>query len=84
MFRTNVGPMRGGMAPAPIKGTPLLVNGVLYLTLPDHVWALNAYTGEEFGTTVGSITVATYWAIVAWACTVTGCTSLRPMAGSFH
>ena len=47
MFRTNVGPMRGGMAPAPIKGTPLLVNGILYLTLPDHVWALNARTGEE-------------------------------------
>src|ERR1017187_2775784 len=47
MFRTNVGPMRGGMAPAPIKGTPLLVNGILYLTLPDYVWALNAHTGEE-------------------------------------
>jgi len=47
MFRTNVGPMRGGMAPAPIKGAPLQVNGILYLTLPDHVWALNAVTGEE-------------------------------------
>ncbi len=47
MFRTNVGPMRGGMAPSPIKSTPLLVNGILYFTLPDHVWAVNARTGEE-------------------------------------
>ena len=47
MFRTNVGLMRGGMAPAPFKGTPLLVNGILYVTLPDHVWAVDARTGEE-------------------------------------
>jgi alcohol dehydrogenase (cytochrome c) len=47
MFRMNIGPMRGGMAPAAIKSTPLLVNGILYFTLPDHVWAVNARTGEE-------------------------------------
>ena len=32
---------------APIKGTPLMLNGVLYLTAPDHVWALDARTGRE-------------------------------------
>jgi alcohol dehydrogenase (cytochrome c) len=47
MFRTNVGPVRGGMAPAAIKCTPLLVNGILYFTLPDYVWAVNARSGEE-------------------------------------
>jgi acido-empty-quinoprotein group A len=47
MFRTSgVGAMRG-MAPAEIKGTPLFVNGILYLTLPDNVWAINAITGEQ-------------------------------------
>ncbi|MCU1327167.1 MAG: glucose dehydrogenase [Bryobacterales bacterium] len=30
-----------------IKGTPLMVNGVLYLTVPDHVWAVDAATGRE-------------------------------------
>jgi alcohol dehydrogenase (cytochrome c) len=31
----------------PIKGTPLLVNGVIYLTAPDHVWAIDARTSRE-------------------------------------
>jgi alcohol dehydrogenase (cytochrome c) len=30
-----------------IKGTPLEVNGILYLTTPDNVWALNASTGRQ-------------------------------------
>ena len=30
-----------------IKGTPLQVNGILYFTLPDHVWAVDARTGRE-------------------------------------
>ena len=30
-----------------IKSTPLLVNGVLYFTAPDHVWAVDARTGRE-------------------------------------
>ncbi|MBV9611108.1 MAG: PQQ-binding-like beta-propeller repeat protein, partial [Acidobacteriaceae bacterium] len=30
-----------------IKSTPLLVNGVLYFTIPDHVWAIDARTGRE-------------------------------------
>src|SRR3989442_6009444 len=35
----------GGSAPAPIKGTPLMINGVLYFTIPDHVWAIDAHNG---------------------------------------
>ncbi len=30
-----------------IKATPLVVNGVLYFTLPDHAWAVDARTGRE-------------------------------------
>jgi alcohol dehydrogenase (cytochrome c) len=30
-----------------IKGTPLQVNGMLYVTFPDHVWAADARTGRE-------------------------------------
>jgi alcohol dehydrogenase (cytochrome c) len=30
-----------------IKSTPLLVNGVLYFTAPDHVWAIDARGGRE-------------------------------------
>jgi alcohol dehydrogenase (cytochrome c) len=37
----------GGLGGGAIKGTPLMVNGVIYTTLPDHVWALDARTGRE-------------------------------------
>ena len=30
-----------------IKGTPLEINGVLYFTAPDHVWAVDGRTGRE-------------------------------------
>lgn len=30
-----------------IKATPLEVNGILYFTVPDHAWALDARTGRE-------------------------------------
>src|SRR5262249_33294899 len=30
-----------------IKSTPLLVNGILYFTAPDHVWAVDARTGRQ-------------------------------------
>jgi alcohol dehydrogenase (cytochrome c) len=46
MYRTNIGAMRG-IAQAAIKSTPLEVNGILYFTIPDHVWAVDARTGEE-------------------------------------
>lgn len=31
----------------PIKGTPIVVNGTLYLTAPDHIWAIDARTGRQ-------------------------------------
>jgi alcohol dehydrogenase (cytochrome c) len=40
----GIGPQRGVGAPT-IKSTPLMVHGVLYFTIPDHVFALNALTG---------------------------------------
>ena len=30
-----------------IKASPLVVNGVMYFTVPDHVWAIDARTGRE-------------------------------------
>src|SRR6266404_2604826 len=46
MYRANVGAQRGVGTPQ-IKSTPLAVNGILYFTIPDHVWAIDARTGEE-------------------------------------
>jgi len=47
MYRiANIGAQRGVGNPA-IKATPLVVNGILYFTIPDHVWAVDARTGEE-------------------------------------
>src|ERR1700678_319388 len=43
---TDVGAQRGAPVPV-IKCTPLLVDGVLYITIPDHVWALDARTGKS-------------------------------------
>lgn len=43
---TDVGPQRGAPTPV-VKATPLVVNGVMYVTLPDHVYALNAHTGKR-------------------------------------
>ena len=37
----------GGNTNAVIKGTPLVVNGVMYFTIPDHVWAIDARSGRE-------------------------------------
>src|SRR4051812_12850537 len=31
----------------PIKGTPIMVDGVLYVSVPDHVWAIDASTGKQ-------------------------------------
>ncbi|MFL6448624.1 MAG: acido-empty-quinoprotein group A [Bryobacteraceae bacterium] len=47
MFRvSNVGTLRGVGAPE-IKCTPLMVKGILYVTIPDHVYAVDAHTGDE-------------------------------------
>lgn len=42
------GPDDGGVAaPANVKGSVLQVNGVLYVTAPDYVWAIDARDGRE-------------------------------------
>ncbi len=47
MYRiTGIGPQRGVGDPI-IKSAPLMVNGVAYFTIPDHVFAVNARTGEQ-------------------------------------
>lgn len=46
IYRVNTGSLRGVGAPQ-IKSTPLVFDGKLYFTIPDHVWALDARTGEE-------------------------------------
>jgi alcohol dehydrogenase (cytochrome c) len=42
----DVGMQRGVGLPD-IKSTPLMLNGVLYFTIPDHVYAVDARTGRE-------------------------------------
>jgi acido-empty-quinoprotein group A len=42
---TDIGAQRGAPVPV-IKCTPLMVTGVLYITIPDHVWALDARSGN--------------------------------------
>ena len=44
LHRANAGTTAGGGV---IKSTPLQVDGVLYFTVPDHVWAVDARTGRE-------------------------------------
>ena len=36
-----------GTLSSTIKSTPLEVNGVLYFTMPDHAWAVDARTGRQ-------------------------------------
>jgi acido-empty-quinoprotein group A len=46
MYRiAGIGPQRGVGNPV-IKSTPLMVNGILYFTVPDHVFAVDARTGD--------------------------------------
>ena len=40
-----------------IKSTPLLVNGVLYLTTPDNVWAVDARSAHEVLIAIGKLTL---------------------------
>jgi len=61
---------RFGSGPAvTIKSTPLLVNGVLYFTAPNNVWAADAHNGRELwhyqypantGSTIGNRGVGMY------------------------
>ena len=34
-------------SPGSIKASPILMNGILYLTAPDHLWAIDARTAKE-------------------------------------
>ena len=45
LFHADTGP-GGGPFGAEIKSTPLQVDGVLYFTVPDHAWAIDAQTGR--------------------------------------
>ena len=47
MYRIPGVPSLRGVGPPTIKSTPLMVNGALYFTIPDHVYALDARTGIE-------------------------------------
>ncbi len=37
----------GALAGGFLKSTPLMVNGVLYMSAPDHAWAIDARSGKE-------------------------------------
>ena len=56
------GPADFPPVPANVKGTPLMINGMLYVTSPDNVWALDARDGRErwhyFWRTRGSTPIA--------------------------
>ncbi len=39
-------PRNGAVSGGRLAGTPLVVNGVMYITVPDKVWALDARTGR--------------------------------------
>jgi len=41
---------RNELASAQIKSTPLIENGILYFTVPDHVFAVDSRTGKEVWT----------------------------------
>jgi alcohol dehydrogenase (cytochrome c) len=58
-----------GTPPVTIKATPLEVNGILYFTSPNNVWAADAHTGRELwhyqypantGSTIGNRGVGMY------------------------
>ena len=50
VYRPNPGNVPaggGGQTVVTIKGTPVVANGVLYVSIPDHVWAVDARSGRE-------------------------------------
>src|SRR5580704_19065322 len=46
VYRAN-GALGGGGPGGRISATPVEVNGILYFTMPDHAWAVDARTGRE-------------------------------------
>ena len=51
VYRDQLGRTAPGAATH--KATPLEVNGILYFTVPDHAWAVDARTGASSGITLG-------------------------------
>lgn len=50
VYRANTGAPAGGFGGfggTRVSATPVQVNGVLYFTVPDHVWAVDARSGRE-------------------------------------
>ena len=50
VFRASAGGGQqggGGSSSPVIKGTPLQIDGVIYVTAPDHVWAVDARNGRQ-------------------------------------
>lgn len=47
VHRLNLQGGPGGPFPASIKSTPVMVDGVIYVTVPDHVWAVDARSGRQ-------------------------------------
>src|ERR1700722_773069 len=48
IYRANGAPPgSGGISGGRISATPVQVNGILYFTMPDHTWAVDARTGRE-------------------------------------
>ena len=64
---------------AEIKSSPLLVDGVLYFTVPDNIWAVDARSGHMIWHYNQAIDQGTISAIAASRCTRGGSTSPRPM-----
>jgi acido-empty-quinoprotein group A len=67
--RYSGGNTAGGRGGLQIKSTPLMVNGILYFTSPNNVWAADARTGRELwhyqyppntGSTIGNRGVGMY------------------------
>lgn len=47
LYQANTGPGDASPFGIQIKATPLEVGGVLYFTVPDHAWAVDARTGRQ-------------------------------------
>src|SRR5262249_41357740 len=46
-YNTAAGTDKGIFGAGDVKSTPLMVDGVLFFTEPDHVWAIDARTGQD-------------------------------------
>jgi alcohol dehydrogenase (cytochrome c) len=64
---------------ATIKSSPLLVDGVLYFTVPDNVWAVDARTGHQIWHYTYKPNAGMHLGIVGSLCTNSGSTSPLPM-----